>query len=328
MKKAALTACLLLGAGRLWAATGAGTATATFLRLEQGTRGIGMGGAFVSLADDASSLWWNPAGMANAKLREVSVSYAKFVENTGSQFGGVLLPLSPALGAVGGSFTYFSVPGLDGFDANKNSSGKLTANSYAASLAYARKIIEHVSIGANFKIVGQRLATEQGTGFASDFGIQYRESALGLGVVVQNVGGNYSMAGYSSPLPTNVRAGVSFAPHPKLTLAFDEEKPRDGAFKLHVGGEWRATTAFSLRAGFQQLPNLGSSAGYTMGVGYTSALGASGGWAGEETPWWEKKMEDADKQRPDGAYFLTFDYAFVSYGDLSDTHRFSIGVKF
>jgi hypothetical protein len=33
-----------------------------------GTRALGMGGAFVAVADDASTTWWNPAGLANSLI--------------------------------------------------------------------------------------------------------------------------------------------------------------------------------------------------------------------------------------------------------------------
>jgi len=36
-----------------------------------GTRAIGMGGAFVALADDPSAIWWNPAGLARIKRLSV-----------------------------------------------------------------------------------------------------------------------------------------------------------------------------------------------------------------------------------------------------------------
>lgn len=39
-----------------------------------GARAAGMGGAFVSLADDGSALFWNPAGLAAAKRLQLFVS--------------------------------------------------------------------------------------------------------------------------------------------------------------------------------------------------------------------------------------------------------------
>ncbi len=42
-----------------------------FLKIEVGARAIGMGGAFTAVADDATSPWWNPAGMIYLPYREV-----------------------------------------------------------------------------------------------------------------------------------------------------------------------------------------------------------------------------------------------------------------
>jgi hypothetical protein len=51
----ALAAALLLFAG---------CASANFLEVETGARAMGMGGAFVGVADDVTALHWNPAGLA------------------------------------------------------------------------------------------------------------------------------------------------------------------------------------------------------------------------------------------------------------------------
>ncbi|MFA6439483.1 MAG: hypothetical protein WCX28_09260, partial [Bacteriovoracaceae bacterium] len=47
----------------------AGTTSASFLSISQGTRATAMGGAFVAVADDQNSLYWNPAGLADARYQ-------------------------------------------------------------------------------------------------------------------------------------------------------------------------------------------------------------------------------------------------------------------
>src|SRR5271157_5990169 len=42
------------------------------LAIGVGARALGMGGAFVAVADDASTSYWNPAGLVNVKGVEVS----------------------------------------------------------------------------------------------------------------------------------------------------------------------------------------------------------------------------------------------------------------
>ena len=50
--------------------TKVGTTAAKFLSIPVGARAVGMGGAFVAVADDASSLYWNPAGIARLSQSE------------------------------------------------------------------------------------------------------------------------------------------------------------------------------------------------------------------------------------------------------------------
>jgi hypothetical protein len=49
-----------------------GTTTATFLRMGQGARSEGMGGAFTAVADDAYATYWNPAGLAQITRQELA----------------------------------------------------------------------------------------------------------------------------------------------------------------------------------------------------------------------------------------------------------------
>ena len=55
-----LTAALIIG-GYTNAQVFSGTTTAQFLKIEAGARAIAMGGAFVSVADDVSAIYWHPA---------------------------------------------------------------------------------------------------------------------------------------------------------------------------------------------------------------------------------------------------------------------------
>ena len=58
------------------------TTSAAFLEIGPGARSLGMGSAFVSIADDASSLYWNPAGIVNVSRTEVQTYYAPWLVET------------------------------------------------------------------------------------------------------------------------------------------------------------------------------------------------------------------------------------------------------
>jgi hypothetical protein len=68
-----------------------GTAAATFLEIGVGARATAMGGAFVSLANDATALYWNVAGVAKAERNEVVALHTKWLAGTSFDFVGLVL---------------------------------------------------------------------------------------------------------------------------------------------------------------------------------------------------------------------------------------------
>ena len=63
---------LLLSAVPGYATTNVGTAGAQFLKIGPGARVDSLGGAFGGLADDVTSIYWNPAGIS--QLNKISFS--------------------------------------------------------------------------------------------------------------------------------------------------------------------------------------------------------------------------------------------------------------
>jgi len=106
---------------------------AEFLKVPVGPRAIGMGGAFVGVADDATAPYWNPAGMVYLPYREVIAMHSeKFGSLANHDYLTGVLPLGGATGrrlAVGFSAIRMAVddipvtprpeglvPGVDFFD--------------------------------------------------------------------------------------------------------------------------------------------------------------------------------------------------------------------
>ena len=57
-----------------------GTSGAQFLEIPVGAKAAALGGAFVGLSDDASSVFWNPSGIAKIKSNAVQFSYMRWFE--------------------------------------------------------------------------------------------------------------------------------------------------------------------------------------------------------------------------------------------------------
>ena len=59
--------------------TKTGTTAAKFLNVGIGSRANAMGGAFSSIANDATAMYWNPAGVANINEFQTIFTYTKIV---------------------------------------------------------------------------------------------------------------------------------------------------------------------------------------------------------------------------------------------------------
>lgn len=85
--------------GALFALSMASPASATkyaaeFLKIQVGARAMGMGGAFVAVADDATSIYWNPAGMVYLPYHEILPQHSeKFGGLVNHDYLGAVLPL-------------------------------------------------------------------------------------------------------------------------------------------------------------------------------------------------------------------------------------------
>lgn len=99
--RAALRVTLLIALASVLAAPSAHATkyAAEFLKVQIGARAIGMGGAFTAVADDATAMWWNPAGMVYLPYREVLPQHAeKFGRLVNHDYVGFVMPLDRTSG--------------------------------------------------------------------------------------------------------------------------------------------------------------------------------------------------------------------------------------
>jgi Type IX secretion system protein PorV len=316
------------------ASADAGTSSAPFLELEQGARPIGMGGAYAAVADDADSIWWNPAGLAHAG-REVTIDDVQYIQNINSQYIAGCAPLPNGMGTLGASFTYFTVPGIQGYNSSGAPTGNLADYAYAVSVAYGVSLTKELSIGANLKGLGETLDTTNASGFAADVGAQYRVGAFGAGFSAQNLGPSLKVGSVSSPLPEDLRGGVFYAPLSSLTLALDDEFPRDQDSVIHIGGEWQIVPVFGIRLGYEASNTPGTANGLTAGFNFTTLIGGAGDSVdstgdAEGTAWLQRQGDLIQNARKTGqGYLLSLDYAFMAASEnLGSVNRVSLTLHF
>lgn len=194
-----LAGCILLIAlsiAPIYGAQPDGGLPGSFTRQGVGARALGFAGSFASIADDASAIYWNPAGLALLIKPELTLNHITLFSDTYNDFIGYGMPLKN-LGAIGagylrqtsGNFQRRETP----FDTPTNFAitNSMLQLGWAIRLppAYTSNIIPgQISFGFGIKDVVQQIDTVSGSGAGADAGLLYRhEKGFSVGVVVRNI---------------------------------------------------------------------------------------------------------------------------------------------
>jgi transglutaminase-like putative cysteine protease len=234
-----------------------------------------MGGAFSALADDASALFWNPAGLARVGHQEIAGSYANLYD-TGIHDNVISFVLPLSLDRAAAADWYHS-----GFD-----DGVLGFAENRVTLGAAFKVRPWLWAGAGGKLLPRGtsldgLSLASGRGFGLDLGLLASPADhLRLGLVGQDLTGT-TLSGpdgeRESPYPRNLRFAAAYAWSNIGTAAFDVDD------RWHLGVEATPLPLLALRGGVEKDRSGIEPATWSMGVGFkVGALRAD--WARSMPP--------------------------------------------
>jgi len=176
-----------------------GTTTANFLEIGFGAAGNAMGDAFVSVADDLSSIYWNPAGLGYMTQTEALFIYQPWLVDINTSFVavGVVLPRigTLSLGLISVDYGDMQVTTL----AMQEGTGEtFSPNDIAVSCSYGRRITTWFSFGASAKYISSTIWHMTARAFAVDLGViintgffsptASKKHGLNLGMSISNYG--------------------------------------------------------------------------------------------------------------------------------------------
>ena len=324
------------------------TTSAAFLEIGPGARSLGMGSAFVSVADDASSLYWNPAGIVNVSRPEVQTYYSPWLVETQFFYNTAVIPMA-GFGNLGISFTAVTMDEMmvrTVQDPEPNKYGqKFDAGNISMGIAYAKKLTDRFSFGFQTKFIQESIWQMKAQGIAVDIGTLFiTKKNLRIGMSVSNFGGKMGMEGINTlvdidvdeniygnndridgyldaakwPLPLMFRFGLSrefvLNPNMKYLVAVDAIHPNNNPEYLNVGVEYSAMDMVFLRLG--QSHTLYQQNFFEDGVKVHegSEQGLSVGMG-------------IKYQIPRGPK-LRIDYVYTEFGVFNDVQGYSISVSF
>lgn len=222
-----------------------------FLSWGAGARSLGMGKAFVSIADDASATYWNPAGLAQIDRKEVTALHAILWADTMYDFISYVHPIT-GMGTVGGSITRLYSGKFDGRDENNISTHEFSDSQTALGASYGKQIVDVLALGASIKYVTHNLDDHKNGNFTFDIGAMYKSPMvehLQVGLNLRNLMGLRTGADTEDKLPLTLRFGFNYKLlRDKLALVVDLEKSR-APLSYHFGTEYWAFQYLAVRFG-------------------------------------------------------------------------------
>jgi hypothetical protein len=259
-----------------------GTGGAQFLQIPVGARAEAMAGAVVGYIDDASSVFWNPAGIVKVKNVDVFFSYMDWFTLFDHSAAAIVYNIED-VGAFGAHLIMFNTNEMEiTTEVEPNGTGRFfDAGDMAIGVTYARYLTDRFSVGLSAKYVHQQIWNETATGFAFDIGTQYRLDwqNLIIAMSMMNFGGdlrfdgpdldvNYENEYYpltritparlqteDFPLPLHFQVGIGFnifdADFVKMKGAIDATHPNDNSERVLVGTEFAFFDRFYIRGGYK-----------------------------------------------------------------------------
>lgn len=216
-----------------------------FLSIGVGARSLSMSNAMVASTSDATSGYWNPAGLSSLQTDfDASIMHAEYFAGIAKYdyLGGAMaLDTSSFLGATIIRFGVDDIPNTtDLIDSQGNIDydriSRFSAADYALLLSYARKTtIPNLSYGVNAKIIYRNIGQfAHSWGFGLDLGLQYKLNDWRFGVLARDITSTFNAWTFNEDeLIVEVQDSVfNFAPDnsleitlPKLILGASRDFP-------------------------------------------------------------------------------------------------------
>jgi len=235
-------------------------ALAGFLAMEEGARATAMGGAFIGVSDDATAVFWNPAGYGLTQGLKLTAMRTRLFS---------VGELSEDCVAVG--YSGWHRAGFGFGWARTGLEDIYNENTFVLG-AGRRLVLDGLAVGGALRIY--RVAApgygyyndpnfrNGDTGYAGDLGLLYKGRNWSAACVVRNLGEPelklIATTEASDPISTEVRIGGTYVFREVMLISAEVRRPSkvpayyDGKTSYYLGTEIWFYDAFALRSGLNR----------------------------------------------------------------------------
>lgn len=209
-----------------------GITAVPFLQIEPDSRSTGMGNTGVAIADNASAIFWNPAGLAFQNQSQVSLTHANWLpEFNADLFYDYLVGTYyiEDIGTIGGHVTFLNLGEQTRTDETGLELGRFNSFEISAGLSYGFRLNDNFALGTGLRFIyssladgsvsGQEISPGSSIGLdlaglykTDPFLVANRQASFNFGFNLSNLGPGiqYTDNAQKDPLPTVFRAGWAY----------------------------------------------------------------------------------------------------------------------
>lgn len=304
--------CLLWVGTKLLLAGSLHNPGSAFLKIGLGARPVGMGGAYVAVADNADAIFWNPAGLSQIDDLHFSFTHVHWFQQIQYEALNGAQALSNQL-SFGLGLQFLHTSGIERrFTENDiEPVNTFSSGQFAAKIALAGRLPAGFGWGVSGNLIQQQIDYQNAVGGGMDVGLlsNFANSGFRAGVVVQNLGSKLKFVAEEFELPLTMRIGASKSiVDQKFLISGQASFLRYFLPRYQVGsevcfdvGHQLNPVAFLFRVGYRWQQEEKVQSGYSAGLGI---------------------------KFPYGNLTCYLDYAYQPFGFLGETHQFSLNMRF
>jgi hypothetical protein len=337
-----------------------GESAVPFLLIGPNSLNSGMGETGTGMVNDASAMFWNPAGLGFQKGTQISITHSPWLPGLGLSdlfydFLAGKYYMKKLKGTLGVSITYLNIGTIIKTDEFGNTIGEYQAFDGALAVGYGTKVTKDLGVGIVTRFIYSKLAVdpvagEKGTGTAYDLSfdlsalyrpsktkLKFLNNKFGVGINISNIGPKvtYVDNDQADPLPTNLRLGFAYdiyqSEFNNLTLTADFAKLLVKRREGGVSDPVYKGIFTSFGGGLDNvMKSIQSSVGAEYWYGNPKLIGLRGGFFYEDPDRGKRKFITLGASIRYSMYGFDFSYinTIEENHPLANTLRFTLSVNF
>ena len=270
---------------------------------------MGMGGAFVAIADDAESNYWNPAGLSRSPSNQILFSHNQWFQDIAYESVMGVHQIGANKG-IGFNLNLLHVAEMERrYSADDiEPVGTFDALQFSGNIGYSQQFGRFLSLGATVNFLQMQIDNATAMAFGSNLGalLDFESAGLTLGASLRHLGTDAKYLNESFKMPTQVDVGVGYQLIQNMWLVSgdigmdrDENREYRAGTELNFNLGSNDDAGIAIRSGYKYRSTRAQESSYFAGAGLRITL-------------------------PE--IHVRLDYAFEPFGPLGDTHRVSLGI--